>query len=100
MSKQPVVSMPDYTIYIEHFDGKIWMHANILKWTPRIKAQCKEYSDFVMDTFKQPVYAVNEPEGCKKHVKFMTIMGFVFHCSHDFGGEVRSVYRRDHGKSS
>jgi hypothetical protein len=34
--KVPVVATEDYTIYYEPYDGLIWTHADVHKWTARV----------------------------------------------------------------
>lgn len=35
--KVPVVLRQDYTMSLELFEGMLWFHTDVLKWTPEVK---------------------------------------------------------------
>lgn len=35
--KTPVVLRDDYVMYLELFEGMLWFHSDVLKWTPAVK---------------------------------------------------------------
>lgn len=35
--KVPVVLRQDYTMSLELFEGMLWFHSDVLKWTPTVK---------------------------------------------------------------
>lgn len=35
--KVPVVLRQDYTMSLELFEGMLWFHTDVLKWTPKVK---------------------------------------------------------------
>lgn len=35
--KTPVVLRQDYTMSLELFEGMLWFHTDVLKWTPKVK---------------------------------------------------------------
>lgn len=96
MSKKvPVITTPNYVVYFEHFAGKIWLHVDVHKWTARIKEEFIEQFNFVMDSYKTDLYAVNEPEGHAKRRRFMVMIGMEFAGRRNFGnGILYDMYRR------
>ena len=92
--KASVVEKPEYTGYFERFEGLVWMHCDIRKWSPSIAKRLKQDWDYVFQLYNTPVYALNEPHGCKRHQKFMKSMGFEFFGTIEAGDEIRYVYRR------
>lgn len=94
-NKVPVVTTPDFVIYAEKYAGKIWLHSDVFKWTSKIKAQFIDRLDCIGLGFRQPVFAVNEPEGYDKRLKFMKLVGFDFVGKYNFGNnEFRDVFIR------
>jgi len=75
-SKESVIDKPEYTVYVERYQGRVWMHCDIKKWSHNIKKRLKQDWDYVFRLYKTPVYALNEPHGDTKHHKFMVSMGF------------------------
>lgn len=95
--KIPVVVTDDYTIYLEPWAGLLWVHADVKKWTPRVKRDFRERLDRVLNATKQTVYAVNEIGGFGKRHKFMIMLGweyYKFGAIPDGGVEKVHVYRR------
>lgn|SRR5574340_507762 len=94
MKLVPVVIMPDFIIFAEHHEGEVWIHTNVFKWSTSVAKQFKEHLDFVLNTFRKTVYAVNMPLGYNKRRKFMQLMGFEFSHSLTFFGESYDIFKR------
>jgi hypothetical protein len=75
--KTPVVSNEHYVLYLENFNGNIFIHCDCFKWNKTVKKQLKEDVDKIVNFVGQPILAIHNVED-KKHFKFLTMMGFAF----------------------
>lgn len=92
--KASVIEKPEYTVYFERFEGRVWMHCDIRKWSHHIKKRLRQDWDYVFRLYGGPMYAINQPHGCKKHQKFMISMGFEFLEEIDTKAGIRYVFWR------
>jgi len=76
--KVPVVQRPEYTIYLQDIEGTTWAHCDVHKWSPSICRRLKADANTVYELHGGPIFALNEPAGCQKHVHFLRVMGFEF----------------------
>ena len=71
--KTPVACQPDYTIYYEYWEQKIWTHADVYKWTPRVAKEFAQVHGMLNMIAGQPFYClVDNP----KLAKFVTQLGY------------------------
>ena len=75
--KTPVVTNEHYVLYLENFNGNVFIHCDCFKWNKTIKKQLREDVDKIVNFIKQPILALHNIED-KKHFKFLTMMGFTF----------------------
>ena len=91
MIKTPVAIQPAYTIYYEWFEDKIWTHADVHKWTPKISKEFKEVHGLLNIIAGQPFFClVDNP----KLTKFVKQLGYKFVTDANCIDNVkRSIYR-------
>lgn len=75
-TKYPIADTVDYTVYIEPFDGLLWYHCDIHRWTASVKKKFITHNNKLLDSFCCNIYALNENDGGEKRGKWGTIVGF------------------------
>lgn len=60
--KTPVCIKPEYTFYLEWFDGWLWFHTDVRKWTAKIKKQFLTDLTSVQSLLPLPLLAFIEEE--------------------------------------
>lgn len=78
--KVPVVIRPQYTIWLEAFDGQTFVHCDVREWGAKVARHMSLDMDRLREMQGRDMYAINEPTGCKKHQRFMRMMGFSYFC--------------------
>ena len=78
--KTPVVIRDEYTIFFEAVGEVVFVHCDVMRWTHETAKEMKQVMRELRALHGRSLYAVNEPHGCKKHQRFMRLMGFVYHC--------------------
>lgn len=76
MIKVPVVARPEYTMYLEHWEGIHWFHTDVHKWTPNVVRDYVYQLDLLQWLVNDHLYAVvdNDP----KLAKFGGKIGFEY----------------------
>jgi hypothetical protein len=92
--KVPVVEREDYTIYFQDLNGETWVHCDVRHWSPTAAKSIKRDADALKKIVGGPVYALNEPKGCKKHIKFLKMLGFRFLGELSSNAGIQYVYTR------
>lgn len=93
--KTPVCVRPEYTIFYQCIEGQlIWVHMDVRQWSAEIFKRMRQDCDTLQSLIGQRVYTMNEPQGCKKHQKFLKLMGWEYHTNLEMGGADRLIYRR------
>lgn len=72
--KTPVVACDDYTLYLEDYNGFLFIHCDCRRWTNEVR---KRMLDDLVKLQKDDLYAIHEI-GDKKHEKFLKLFGFEF----------------------
>ena len=86
-----------YTIYLENYLNRLWVHVDVLRWTPSIRKDYQIRFDRLMDKLGQVVYAINMPWDFEKRHKFMLMTGWQFYKKRKMphgGDQNYDVYRR------
>ena len=87
--KVPVVLRDDYTMYLEFFEGMLWFHTDVHKWTAKIKAKYLEDLNILQYLTNCPLVAmVNQRD--KKLSKFSKAIGFKY--EQPFLGNDKQMY--------
>lgn len=76
--KVPVCVRPEYSIFLQNIEGSTWAHCDVRKWSASIARRLTQDADTIFSLHGGPMFAMNEPVGCKKHQKFLRLMGFQF----------------------
>lgn len=76
--KVPVCRRPEYTIYLQDIGGETWAHSDVKQWSPSISRRLVADANAVFHMHGGAMFALNEPHGCKKHQKFLKLMGFKY----------------------
>jgi len=87
--KVPVVLRDDYTMYLEFFEGMLWFHTDVRKWTSEIKVKYVEDLNILQYLINSPLVAmVNQRD--KKLSKFSKVIGFKY--EQPFLGNDKQMY--------
>ena len=58
MIKVPVVNRVDYTMYLELYEGMLWFHTDVHKWTSTVKTKYLKDLDLLEDLVAVPLVAL------------------------------------------
>jgi len=87
--KVPVVLRDDYTMYLEFFEGMLWFHTDVHKWTAAIKVKYLEDLNILQYLVNSPLLAmINKRD--KKLTKFTKVIGFKY--EQPFLGNDKQMY--------
>ena len=87
--KIPVVNKKYYTMYLELFNGLLWFHTDIHKWTTTIKTSFIKDLDMLQHLLEIPLVAMSRVSN-KKLIKFGESIGFKY--KRDFLGKDNHMY--------
>ena len=73
--KVPVVLRDDYIMYLEFFEGMLWFHTDVHKWSQEIKKKYLEDLDLLQYLNNVPLLALVEEENTKL-AKFGSVTGW------------------------
>jgi hypothetical protein len=76
MIKVPVVNKRDYTMYLELYEGMLWFHTDVHKWTLEVKKQYLQDLDVLQSLVNVPLAALVAVEDIKL-AKFGKSTGWV-----------------------
>ena len=60
MLKIPVVNREHYTMYLELYEGMLWFHTDVRKWTPEVKTKYLEDLNLLQYLTDVPLVALVE----------------------------------------
>jgi len=87
--KVPVVIRDDYTMFLEFFNGMLWFHTDVHKWTAEVKVKYLEDLNMLQYLTNCPLVAmVNQRD--KKLSKFGRVIGFKY--EQPFLGNDKQMY--------
>jgi hypothetical protein len=75
MIKVPVVNRKDYTMYLELFEGMLWFHTDVYRWTAAVKKEYLKDLDVLQNLVTVPLVALVE-ETDSKLAKFGESIGW------------------------
>jgi hypothetical protein len=91
MDKVPAIGDDSYTLYLEAYKGLLYVHCDIHKWVKSTAKKVEVGLDYLLDSYKQPLYAPHDDT--IKQRKFLDMCGFkYFGKVKDFDGDSRTVY--------
>lgn len=73
--KTPVVVRPNYVMYLELYEGYLWFHTDIHKWSKEIKREYKKDLNTLQSLLPLPLVALVQEEN-KKLAKFGDCLNF------------------------
>lgn len=76
-AKVPVVTREDYCIMFEEVRGHRFVHCDIYKWNKKVRNKLLQDAYSLLREQDRPILAIHDA-GDDKHLKFLTMMGFVF----------------------
>ena len=76
MIKIPVVNREDYTMFLELFEGMLWFHTDIRKWTKEVKQKYLKDLDLLQYLVSIPIVALVAKDNSKL-AKFGKVTGWV-----------------------
>ena len=77
--KVPVCIREDYIFYLEFFEGLLWFHIDIKRWSARTKKGCQRDFALVEDLIGKPIYALIREDDIKL-VRFAKSFGWSEKC--------------------
>jgi len=87
--KVPVVLRDDYIMYLEFFEGMLWFHTDVHKWTAAVKVKYLEDLNILQYLVNSPLLAmINKRD--KKLTKFTKVIGFKY--EQPFLGNDKQMY--------
>jgi len=87
--KVPVVIRNDYVMFLEFFEGMLWFHTDVHKWTAEIKTKYLEDLNILQYLVNSPLLAmINKRD--KKLTKFTKVIGFKY--EQPFLGNDKQMY--------
>jgi len=87
--KVPVVLRDDYTMYLEFFEGMLWFHTDVHRWTNEVKTKYLEDLNILQYLVNSPLLAmINKRD--KKLTKFTKVIGFKY--EQPFLGNDKQMY--------
>lgn len=63
--KVPVCIREDYVFYLEFFNGLLWFHIDIKRWSAGTKRGCQRDFDLLEDLIAKPIYALIREDDIK-----------------------------------
>jgi len=75
MVKVPVVNREHYTMYLELFEGMLWFHTDVYRWTAAVKKEYLKDLDMLQSLTAVPLVAMLDEDNSKL-IKFAETIGF------------------------
>jgi hypothetical protein len=95
MVKIPVAIQPAYTIYFERFADRTWTHADVRKWTPKIKKEFIQVHGLLQMMHGEPFYCLTDNP---KLEKFVQSLGYQYQQTLSCDDEIdRPMWRYTNG---
>lgn len=86
--KVPVVLRDDYTMFLEFFEGMLWFHTDVHKWTNEVKRNFIKDLDTLQTLVNVPLVALIDNI---KLAKFAELIGFKY--EQPFKGRDNEIYQ-------
>ncbi len=77
--KVPVCVRAEYIMYLEYFNGNVWFHSDIFRWTGEVKRRYSEDVDSLLQLVNLPVLALIREDDIKLK-KFADSFGWTEKC--------------------
>jgi hypothetical protein len=77
--KVPICIRKDYIIYLEFFDGFLWLHVDIKKWSGEIKKNYMKDFSIISNLVGKPIYALIREDDIKL-ARFAKSLGWSEKC--------------------
>jgi len=98
LEKKPVIVEPDYTLYLDEFEGLQFIHCDVRKWNKATKKRLHEALELLHNIYKQESFYATHDIADKKHRKFLKMYGFkYFSTEHCLDGLLRQVWIKQRG---
>lgn len=96
LEKKPVIVEPDYTLYLDEFEGLQFIHCDVRKWNKATKKRLHEALELLHNIYKQESFYATHDIGDNKHRKFLKMYGFkYFSTEHCLDGLLRQVWIKE-----
>lgn len=75
--KKPILTSPNYTVYIEEYHGELFIHCDVYgKWTPSLRKELYNKFQNWFESQSRPVFAIHEEHQGKRHLTWLKIFNF------------------------
>ena len=96
VDKKPVIVEPDYTLYLDEFEGLQFIHCDVRKWNKATKKRLHEALELLHNIYKQESFYATHDIDDNKHRKFLEMYGFkYFSTEHCLDGLLRQVWIKE-----
>jgi hypothetical protein len=75
--KIPVVNKENYTMYLELYNGFLWFHTDVRKWSSSIKKNFLQDLEMLQGLLEYPMFAISREINIKL-IKFGESIGFKY----------------------
>ena len=90
--KVPVIEDDNFTLYLEVYEGLLYIHCDVRKWAKSTKKKMKVALDSLLKKHDQPIFAA-QIDNDNKHRKFLDMYGFKYvGIIKDFDGDNRTIF--------
>ena len=72
-----VIERSNYTVWFDQHNDYTFLHCNVYRYNKTVKKELQNYLQFLLRIRQSPLYALSE-RGDTKHVKFLTMLGFLY----------------------
>ena len=94
--KKPVIVEPDYTLYLDEFEGLQFIHCDVHKWNKATKKRLHKALELLHNIYKQESFYATHDIDDNKHRKFLEMYGFkYFSTEHCLDGLLRQVWIKE-----
>lgn len=87
----------DFTCYLEFYEGRVFLHNTVLKYSAKTKREMLRVMDIIQEELKAPLYCIHSlhdiPDNLTKYWHAMGMRPFQFEL--DGQGRTALVYRKE-----
>lgn len=85
----------DFDCWIEHHDGRVWVHHNVFKWTHQVFRRVKKTLDWLQDYYGQDLWVCdNDYDKAPNLPRYLKALGFKVRELIPHDGMVRTTFSR------
>jgi hypothetical protein len=95
INKVPVIRRKTHWVWLENYQGRLWVHCDVTKWNKTTKIQMDQDWAHLMDMLATDLFVLHNPKTNTPKTKFIKHYGFSFLKEIvDKNGDVRHIWFR------